>query len=124
MKKVLVFGTFDLFHPGHKFFLQQAKKQGDFLTVVIARDNNVKKNKGRFPKQNEKIRLQNIKKLKFVNQAILGYQDWRKRYKIIKKINPYIICLGYDQKTRKIKNIKTIHLKAFKPHIYKTSLLC
>lgn len=124
MIKTLVFGTFDCLHPGHRYFLEQAKKQGDFLVVVVARDINVKKNKGHWPKQSEKTRLKNIQKLKFVNQALLGYKDWQKRYQIITQIKPDIICLGYDQKIKKMRNIKMIRLKPYRANIYKTSLLC
>ena len=42
-KKVMVFGTFDIFHKGHENFLKQAKKLGDCLTVVVARDETVLK---------------------------------------------------------------------------------
>jgi len=38
MKKVICFGTFDLLHLGHLNYFQQAKKQGDYLIVVIATD--------------------------------------------------------------------------------------
>ncbi|HLC71304.1 MAG TPA: adenylyltransferase/cytidyltransferase family protein, partial [Candidatus Nanoarchaeia archaeon] len=38
MKTVMCFGTFDILHPGHLHYLQQAKKYGDYLMVVIARD--------------------------------------------------------------------------------------
>ena len=41
MKKVLVFGTFDGLHEGHKDFLRQAKQYGDHLTVVVGRDSTV-----------------------------------------------------------------------------------
>lgn len=37
-KKVMAFGTFDLFHPGHQYYLSEASKSGDELIVVIARD--------------------------------------------------------------------------------------
>jgi len=30
MKKVMVFGTFDIFHSGHINFLEQARQEGDF----------------------------------------------------------------------------------------------
>ena len=44
MKKVLVFGTFDLLHKGHKFVFRTAKQFGQ-LYVVVARDTTVKKHK-------------------------------------------------------------------------------
>ena len=47
MKKVILFGTFDIFHKGHKNFLEQAQEFGDYLIVVIARDKTVKKIKGK-----------------------------------------------------------------------------
>ena len=59
----MVFGTFDLIHKGHLYFLRQAKKQGGKsaqLVVSIARDINVKKIKRAKPVFNEKQRLANV----------------------------------------------------------------
>lgn len=130
MKKVLVLGTFDQLHLGHFYFLKKAQKYGH-LFVVIARDQTVKKLKGKGPLQNEKERLKAIKKLKIARQVILG--SLKDKYLVIKKIKPETICLGYDQKfftqnlKRKIKKfgLKTeiIRLKSYKPKIYKSSLL-
>ena len=35
---VMCCGTFDLFHPGHEFYLRSAQKFAQKMTVVIARD--------------------------------------------------------------------------------------
>jgi len=43
MKTVMTFGTFDIVHPGHIHFLQQAKTYGDRLITIVARDMNVQK---------------------------------------------------------------------------------
>ena len=47
MKKVMCAGTFDIVHKGHIYFLEQAKKFGDYLVVVVARDSTSEKNKGK-----------------------------------------------------------------------------
>lgn len=131
MKKALVFGTFDILHPGHVDFLKQAKKHGDSLIVVVARDSTVKKVKGKKPKYSEKKRLAKIKKLKIVDDAFLGNK--KGKYSIIEKIMPDVVCLGYDQnsftknlrqelKKRKIK-AKIVRLKPYKAHKYKSSKL-
>ena len=39
----MLFGTFDGLHEGHFDLFRQAKKYGDYLVVVVARDVNVKK---------------------------------------------------------------------------------
>jgi len=124
-RKVLVFGTFDGLHLGHLNFLRQARKQGDYLIAVIARDNNVKKIKGHWPKQNEKLRRQNMQKIKMVNQVILGEKNYKNRSKIIQKIKPQTICLGYDQPVLRLKNkqIKIIRLRPYKKEKYKSSIL-
>ena len=133
MKKVLVFGTFDLLHPGHVSFLKQAKKQGDFLIAVVACDHTVKKLKDFWPHFSEKQRLKNIKKLKIADKVILGKHNLRKKYDIIEKIKPDVVCLGYDQKffikdlpkvLKKLKlKTKIVRLKPFKSHKYKSSFL-
>ena len=95
MKKVLVFGTFDGLHAGHINFLEQAKKLGDHLTVVVARDVTVNEVKGHFPKRSELLRLKAVKQCKLVDEAFLG--NIGNPYEIIKKIKPDVIGLGYDQ---------------------------
>ena len=38
MKKIITYGTFDLFHIGHLEILRRAKELGDYLVVVISTD--------------------------------------------------------------------------------------
>ena len=58
--RVLSCGTFDNLHPGHIAYLEQAAKLGNELCVVVARDENVKRIKGRYPEQNEEIRKKRL----------------------------------------------------------------
>jgi FAD synthetase len=97
-KKVLVFGTFDVVHPGHINFLEQAGKKGDCLVAVVARDSTVRNIKGRLPVKNENERLAEIKKTGLTNNTVLG-NEGSDPYLIVKQISPDVICLGYDQRT-------------------------
>ncbi|HLC99202.1 MAG TPA: adenylyltransferase/cytidyltransferase family protein [Candidatus Nanoarchaeia archaeon] len=97
-KKAVCFGTFDMIHDGHLNFFQQAKEKsgpGSRLVVVVARDINVEKAKGRKPAHNEEQRLKAVKSIAMVDEAVLG--DYGDRLKIIEKLKPGMICLGYDQ---------------------------
>ena len=38
MVRVVATGTFDIIHPGHIRFLEEAKKLGDELIVIVARE--------------------------------------------------------------------------------------
>lgn len=123
-KKVLVFGTFDRLHPGHRFFLRSAKKQGNYLVVVVARDANVRKLKGKLPHDRERTRLAMLRSNKVVDYARLGYKTWRRRFELLHKIKPQIVCLGYDQHViLPTGPWRIIRLPAFAPHKYKSSLL-
>ena len=94
MVKVMATGTFDLLHMGHIYYLKEAKKLGDTLSVVVARDSTVRKLKHE-PVHSEEIRLDLIKEVKVVDEAYLGYED--DMYAIVEEIKPDIIALGYDQ---------------------------
>ena len=100
-------GTFDLLHIGHIYFLKEAKKLGDKLIVIVARDSTVRKLKHE-PVTPEKMRLQLIKELRIVDEAYLGKKD--DMYEIVEEIKPDIIALGYDQ----IHNEKKIRLDLIK----------
>lgn len=128
----MVFGTFDIFHPGHRSFLKQAKKYGDYLIIIVARDETVVRVKEQGTINNERKRLSIVRKSELADKVVLG--GLGDKYEVIKKYKPDIICLGYDQKyfIDKLKykleelglsDTKIIRMKAHKPEIYKSSKL-
>ena len=124
-------GTFDIIHPGHLFYLSEAKKYGDKLVVVVARDKTSKSFKGNKPSHSEKERLEAVRMLKIVDEAILGNQG--SIFNIIERIKPNVICLGYDQKVQKQQledelkkrglKAEVIRIGAYMEHVYKSSKL-
>ncbi|MEA2097942.1 MAG: adenylyltransferase/cytidyltransferase family protein [Patescibacteria group bacterium] len=132
MKKVMTFGTFDIFHKGHKDFFRQAREFGNYLIVVIARDKTVESVKNRLPQNSECDRLQTIVKSNLANKTVLG--NLTDKYAVIKKYQPDIICLGYDQKVDlkelkkkliefDLRETKLVRLNPFYPEKYKSSKL-
>ena len=127
----MVFGAFDVLHKGHVYFLNEAKKFGDFLVVVVARDLNIKTVKGAFPHENESLRLKKIQNLKIADKVLLGHTS--NVYFSILEERPDIICLGYDQNSftdhlkEKLEslsiNADVIRLNSFKPDQYKSSII-
>jgi len=97
----MVGGVFDIIHVGHIKFLWAAKKiyEPSELIVVVARDNTVKKIKGRPAVFSERERLEIVSNLKPVDKAVLGYEitDSDSFFRIIHEYKPDIIALGYDQ---------------------------
>jgi len=94
MVKVMATGTFDLLHLGHIYFLKEAKKLGDNLSVIVATDSTVRRLKHE-PVNPEGIRLDLVKELKIVDEAVLGHED--DMYEVVKEVKPDVIALGYDQ---------------------------
>ncbi len=131
MTKVMCFGTFDILHEGHKFYLTQAKGLGDYLVVVVARDETVKEVKKQLPLHNENVRVRNLQQLGIADKVILGNSG--DKLKVVEDEKPDIICLGYDQTffTDKIKeklqqrgvDAEVVRLSAYKPDVYKSALL-
>jgi FAD synthetase len=95
MTRVMATGVFDILHPGHIHFLQEAAKNGDELVVVVARDETAKKN-GKQLLFDERTRLMMISQLRIVNRAVLGAIG--DIYTTVEQVKPDIIALGYDQK--------------------------
>jgi len=93
MRRVVATGTFDILHPGHLYYLEESRKLGDELYVIVARDANVKhKPKPVIP---EDQRLHMVAALKPVDHAILG--DLHDMFRPIAEIRPDIITLGFNQ---------------------------
>jgi FAD synthetase len=94
MVRVMATGVFDLLHPGHLYFLDQAKKLGDELVVVVARDQTARRLK-REPYVPELIRREMVESLKPVDRAILG--STTDIYQTVVEVKPDIIALGFNQ---------------------------
>jgi|TARA_B100001013_G_scaffold308533_1_gene212535 cytidyltransferase-like protein len=95
LKIVLAGGAFDIIHPGHIHTLNEAKKLGDFLVVVIATDKTVMKMKKHKPLHNAQARQELVSSLSMVDLCIIG--DDEDIFKTVDLIKPQIIALGYDQ---------------------------
>lgn len=91
----MCFGTFDILHLGHLYYFEQAKKHGDYLIVVIARDK-TKQKQGKKIIFSESERLKMVQSLKIVDETALGKVD--DHLKIVLERKPAVLCLGYDQK--------------------------
>jgi FAD synthetase len=93
LKRVVATGTFDILHPGHIYYLEESRKLGDELHVIVARDENVKhKPKPVIPEQQ---RLNMVQSLKPVDYARLG--STTDIFEPIREIQPDIITLGFNQ---------------------------
>lgn len=130
MRQVLVFGTFDILHAGHIHFLKSAKKLGEVLTVVVARDVTVKLLKKKQSVHTETERATILREIRCVDAVVFGDSELNV-YAVIKKIKPDVIALGYDQvaftKTLQEKinefklNTKIVRLKPYKNKTHKSS---
>ena len=131
MRTILVFGSFDILHPGHLAFLRAAKKYGDRLVVVVNRDVTYRKEKGRAPIFSERERLAIVQSLHLVSRAVLG--DRPGSWTAIRRLRPDIIGVGYDQRAdhpglavqlaHLRKHPKIVKLQRFHHRKYKSTLV-
>ncbi len=133
-KRVLAFGSFDLVHKGHEYYLKEAKKLGTELVVVVAKDDTIESIKGKSPLHNEEQRKKDVEVLGIADTVVLGNSlKNSNKFKIVEDYRPDIIALGYDQKET-AENIKkrasilgwkldVVRITAFEPEKYKSSLL-
>lgn len=96
MKIVCVSGYFDPFHVGHLDYLENAKRLGDHLLVVVNNDEQAKQKKGKsFMPEEQRLRI--IRSLKIVDQAILSCDKNRTVCETLRCVRPDIFANGGDQ---------------------------
>jgi FAD synthetase len=132
VRTVLVFGTFDVVHPGHRFFLEQARRRGDRLVASIARDSFVARFKRKKPVHNENERLRHVLDTGLVDEAVLSDQETG-TYSVIERLKPEVVCLGHDQEALRANLLAWLEarglqvvvetLEALEPGRYKSSIL-
>ncbi len=132
MRTVMVFGSFDPLHEGHRSLFRQARRYGDWLIAVAAKDANIRRLKRREPRASEATRLAALAKEPLVDKALLGHE--KDLLHLIFHERPDVIILGYDQATFEEEGLRALLEKrgfrpeikravAFMPEQYKSSRL-
>ena len=121
MTRVMAVGVFDLLHAGHLHYMEQAKSLGDYLVVVVAHDDTVRKRKHE-PVTGQELRRRMVEGLKPVDEAVIGNPPNVPIFDILPAVKPDIIALGYDQEhaeerirasldQRGLENIKVVRVE-------------
>ena len=94
MKKVLTYGTFDLFHIGHLNSLKRAKALGDYLIVAVSSDefNAIKGKKCAIP---DYERMAIVEAIKYVDEVI-PENNWEQKIDDVKKYDIDVFVMGSD----------------------------
>ena len=100
-KIVFTNGCFDILHPGHVAYLNEAKSLGDLLFIGLNSDQSVKRLKGpERPVNDEESRKFMLENLKAVDFVELFEEDTP--YELIKNVKPMILVKGGDWKKEQI----------------------
>lgn len=95
MKKVITFGTFDVFHVGHVKILERAKTLGDYLVVGVSSDALNMKKKGRNPVYSEQDRARIISAMGCVDEVFFE-ESLELKGDYIKQFNADVLVMGND----------------------------
>jgi glycerol-3-phosphate cytidylyltransferase len=95
MKKVITFGTFDVFHIGHVHILERAREYGDYLIVGVSSDALNMSKKGRNPIYDQASRKKIIESLSCVNEVFFEESLELKR-SYIEQYDADVLVMGDD----------------------------
>jgi glycerol-3-phosphate cytidylyltransferase len=93
-KRVITYGTYDIFHIGHLRLLQRVKALGDELIVAVSTDEfNLKKGKRVMIPFSQRAEI--VKNIKCVDMVI-AEESWKQKIDDIKRYDIDIFAIGDD----------------------------
>ena len=95
MKRVITYGTFDLFHKGHYNILKRARAMGDYLIVGVTSES-YDIERGKLNVRDSLLhRIENVRKTGFADEIIIEEYQGQKVSDIL-KYNIDVLVLGSD----------------------------
>jgi choline-phosphate cytidylyltransferase len=94
-KRIITFGTFDVFHVGHLRILERARAYGDSLVVGVSTDRLNMAKKGRAPVYDQQERMEIISALRCVDSTFLEDSLELKREYILNQ-RADVLVMGND----------------------------
>ncbi|MEL0630297.1 adenylyltransferase/cytidyltransferase family protein [Psychromonas aquatilis] len=98
-KRIITFGTFDVFHVGHINILERCKSLGDTLIVGVSSDALNMSKKQRNPIYHENDRIKIVQSLSFVDEVFIEHSLEKKR-EYIEFYRGDVLAMGDDWKGR------------------------
>lgn len=96
-KRVITFGTFDVFHIGHVNILERCASLGDTLIVGVSSDELNYSKKGRNPIYSQSDRIKILQSLTFVDEVFIE-ESLEKKRDYINFFRADILAMGDDWK--------------------------
>ena len=95
MKRIITYGTFDLFHQGHYNILKRARELGDYLIVGVTSES-YDIERGKLNVQDSLLkRIENVRKTGFADEIIVEEYQGQKLSDIV-KYNIDVLVVGSD----------------------------
>jgi glycerol-3-phosphate cytidylyltransferase len=94
-RRVITFGTFDVFHIGHVNILERARQEGDYLIVGVSSDDLNFSKKQRYPIYSQADRIKILESLKFVDEVFLE-ESLELKAKYIQRAKANVFVMGDD----------------------------
>ncbi|MDD6467836.1 MAG: glycerol-3-phosphate cytidylyltransferase [Erysipelotrichaceae bacterium] len=94
MKRVLTYGTFDLFHEGHVRLLKRAKALGDYLIVAISTDE-FNQIKGKTSCMSYEQRKEVVEAIRYVD-LVIPENDWEQKINDVQTYHVDTFVMGDD----------------------------
>lgn len=95
MKRIITFGTFDVFHIGHLSILERAASLGSRLIVGVSTDALNAAKKGRNPVYSQEERIAIVRALRCVDEAFFEESLEQKREYIV-RFEADVLVMGDD----------------------------
>ena len=97
MKRIITFGTFDVFHIGHLRILERARARGDYLIVGVSTDKMNYDKKGRYPIYCQEERWEIVAALRCVDEVFWEESmDLKRHYLQVHRAD--VLVMGDDWK--------------------------
>lgn len=95
MKKVITYGTFDLFHVGHLRLLKRAKALGDYLIVALSTDEFNRNSKDKHTVISYEDRKSILEALRVVD-LVIPEMDWQQKVRDVQELKVDTFVMGHD----------------------------